>query len=110
MAPQQPVLLVDFAVYKPPEELKIDYFATQKASRKWQECKEENYEFINKVFLRSGISPCGTYLPAWINPVHTKEPKWDIETAKQEAEMTMCGALADLLEKTGVQPYGFDLS
>lgn len=36
MAPQQPVLLVDFAVYKPPEELKIDYFATQKASRKWQ--------------------------------------------------------------------------
>lgn len=36
MAPQQPVLLVDFAVYKPPEELKIDYFATQKAAQKWQ--------------------------------------------------------------------------
>jgi hypothetical protein len=41
MAPQQPVLLVDFAVYKPPEELKIEYFATQKASRKWQVCADE---------------------------------------------------------------------
>jgi hypothetical protein len=41
MAPQQPVLLVDFAVYKPPEELKIEYFATQKASRKWQVCSRE---------------------------------------------------------------------
>jgi hypothetical protein len=41
MAPQQPVLLVDFAVYKPPEELKIEYFATQKASRKWQVCCRE---------------------------------------------------------------------
>jgi hypothetical protein len=54
------------------------------------------------VFTRSGISPCGTYLPAWINPVHTKEPKYDMDTAKKEAEMTMCGALLELLEKTGV--------
>jgi hypothetical protein len=53
------------------------------------------------VFTRSGISPCGTYLPAWINPVHTKEPKYDMDTAKKEAEMTMCGALSELLEKTG---------
>ncbi|WIA34976.1 hypothetical protein OEZ86_013257 [Tetradesmus obliquus] len=109
MAPQQPVLLVDFAVYKPPEELKIEYFATQKASRKWQECKEENYEFISKVFTRSGISPCGTYLPAWINPIHTKEPKYDMDTAKKEAEMTMCGALSELLEKTGIRPQEIDI-
>ncbi len=36
MAPQQPVLLVDFAVYKPPEELKVHYLEAQKASRKWK--------------------------------------------------------------------------
>jgi hypothetical protein len=66
-----------------------------------QECKEENYEFIKKVFDRSGISPTASYLPAWINPAHTKEPKYDMDSAKKEAEMTMCGAVADLLEKTG---------
>lgn len=67
-----------------------------------QECKDENYDFIRKVFLKSGISQNGAYLPAWVNPVMTKEPKYDMATAKLEAEMTMCGAMADLLEKTGV--------
>jgi hypothetical protein len=66
-----------------------------------QECKDENYDFIRKVFLKSGISQHGSYLPAWINPVLTKEPKYDMATAKLEAEMTMCGAMADLLDKTG---------
>lgn len=186
MAPQVPIYLVDFSVYKPPEELKVNYWDVAKAARKWrvrrplvaawggpswhiidfrgpheqqahtsavsqsvyicmaalrrsaagcraaqpeqhttprkgppavhdrsvthpactcflQEVKDENYDFIKKVFERSGISPNGTYLPAWINPVHTKEPKYDMDTAKKEAEMTMCGAVADLLEKTGAR-------
>ena len=66
-----------------------------------QECKDENFEFISRIFARSGINPEGTYLPPWINPVHSKEPKYDMDTAKKEAEMVMCGAVADLLEKTG---------
>lgn len=36
MAPQQPVLMVDFSVYKPPEELKINYIEAKKASRAWE--------------------------------------------------------------------------
>lgn len=36
MAMRQPVLLVDFAVYKPPEDLKVDYLAAQDASKQWQ--------------------------------------------------------------------------
>ena len=36
MAPQQPVYLVDFSVYKPPEELKLNYPECQKASKKWK--------------------------------------------------------------------------
>lgn len=36
MAMREPVLLVDFAVYKPPEELKVDYLAAQDASKQWQ--------------------------------------------------------------------------
>lgn len=54
------------------------------------------------MFAKSGISHHGSYLPAWINPTLTTEPKYDMATAKLEAEMTMCGAMADLLEKTGV--------
>ena len=66
-----------------------------------QDCKDENYDFITKVFERSGISPTASFLPAWIHPANTKDPKHDMDSAKKEAEMTMCGAVADLLEKTG---------
>ncbi|KAI8477402.1 MAG: FAE1/Type III polyketide synthase-like protein-domain-containing protein [Monoraphidium minutum] len=108
MAPR-PVYLVDFSVYKPPEELKVNYLESQKASRQWKECKEENFEFISRIFQRSGISAENTYLPPWINPVHSKVPKYDMDTAKKEAEMVMCGAVADLLEKTGTRPQDIDV-
>lgn len=108
MAPR-PVYLVDFSVYKPPEELKVDYIESQKASRQWKECKEENFEFISRIFARSGISAQSTYLPSWINPVHSAEPRYDMEAAKKEAEMVMCGAVADLLEKTGTRPQEIDV-
>jgi len=69
-----------------------------------QECKEENFEFISRIFERSGISPTNTYLPAAIHPVHNKDrPHYDMDAAKVEAEMVMCGAVSDLLEKTGAQ-------
>jgi hypothetical protein len=35
-AMRQPVLLVDYSVYKPPEDLKVDYLAAQDASKQWQ--------------------------------------------------------------------------
>lgn len=60
-----------------------------------------SHGFFSKVFLKSGISHSGSYLPASINPTLTNEPKYDMATAKLEAEMVMCGALSDLLEKTG---------
>jgi hypothetical protein len=53
------------------------------------------------------MSPTNTYLPAAINPeVNREGPKYDMDTAKKEAEMVMCGAVSDLLEKTGEQAGG----
>lgn len=72
-----------------------------------QACQNENHEFTTRIFERSGISPTGTYLPPWINPVHVKEPRYDMDAAKREAEMVMGGAVADLLQKTGApRPAG----
>lgn len=71
---------------------------------------DENHGFTDRIFRRSGISPTATYLPPWINPVHTKEPKTDMDHAKKEAEMVMIGAVSDLLEKTGafyLNGFGF---
>lgn len=44
---------------------------------------------IIQVFLKSGLSPQATYLPACIHPKHTSEPKNDITSALAETEMVM---------------------
>ncbi|GBF90942.1 hypothetical protein Rsub_03797 [Raphidocelis subcapitata] len=105
----RPVYLVDFSVYKPPDEMKMNYNQAYTLSRQWKECVDDNHEFISKVFQRSGISPTESYLPPWVNPATCKEPKYDMDSAKKEAEMVMGGAVADLLEKTGTRPDEIDI-
>jgi hypothetical protein len=53
------------------------------------------------VFLKSGISQHGSFLPAWVNPLLTKEPRYDMNMSMREAEMTMGGAMQQLLDRTG---------
>jgi hypothetical protein len=62
---------------------------------------EENTQFQLKVVRKSGLDVDGTYLPPAIHPSIADEPKTDMKTAMLEAEMVMCGAVSDLLEKTG---------
>ncbi|KIY93827.1 3-ketoacyl-CoA synthase 5 [Monoraphidium neglectum] len=82
--------MLDFAVYKPPAEFKMYV--------------EENTQFQLKVVRKSGLDVDGTYLPPAIHPSIADEPKTDMKTAMLEAEMVMCGAVSDLLEKTGTWP------
>ena len=66
-------------------------------------------DFMCRVHERSGLSPCGTYLPASIHPSLTAEPKADLDTAREEARMVMFGAVAELLEKTGLAATDVDI-
>jgi len=104
-----PVYLVDFSVYKPPEELKLSYKEGHEPSKKWKIYDAEKDEFVTKILSKSGINMEGTYSPAWLNPQHTAEPKYDMDTALKEAQMVMCGAVSDLLEKTGLRPTDIDV-
>ena len=46
--------------------------------------------FVNaQVFIKSGISPTASYLPACVHPKHTREPNTDIPSALAESEMVM---------------------
>ena len=42
-----------------------------------------------QVFIKSGISPTATYLPACIHPKHTGAPRRDMDSASAEAEAVM---------------------
>ena len=46
-------------------------------------------DFMMKIFVKSGLSKHGTYLPPSVHPCHTKEPRNDMNAGMEEAEMVM---------------------
>lgn len=66
-----------------------------------QEHKDDNMQFMCRVFERSGIGANASYLPPWISPMHVRQSRNDMDSAMREAQMVMVGAVTDLLEKTG---------
>eukprot|EP00775_Hariotina_reticulata_P006451 gene6451-6680_t len=106
---REPVYLVDFSVYKPPEELRVNLDVAQERGRQWSMYSEGMKDFMVKVVERSGLSQSGTYLPAPINPMITPEPRNDITAALQEAKEVMTGAVEELLAKTGLRPQDIDI-
>ncbi|KAI8472024.1 MAG: FAE1/Type III polyketide synthase-like protein-domain-containing protein [Monoraphidium minutum] len=106
----RPVYLLDFSVYKPPEDLRMNVAQAEANAREsWSMYTEASKDFMVKVFEKSGISPTGTYLPPTINPCVVDEPRTGIPEATQEARMVMFGAVSDLLEKTGTPPSEIDI-
>jgi hypothetical protein len=64
---------------------------------------------MGRVFVKSGISPITTYLPACVHPKFVPFPRTSLDLAREEAEMVMCGAINELLERTGFEPRQIDI-
>nr|GEU92626.1 3-ketoacyl-CoA synthase 4-like [Tanacetum cinerariifolium] len=95
----RPVYLVDFACYRPPDNLKV------KNSEIYERAKEglfgfsqSSLDFLKKIFERSGLGD-ETYLPA---VMHENPPKPSFLAARDEAEREMYGALDNLFKSTKV--------
>eukprot|EP00879_Flechtneria_rotunda_P028867 GHRR01031100.1.p1 GENE.GHRR01031100.1~~GHRR01031100.1.p1 ORF type:complete len:243 (-),score=83.47 GHRR01031100.1:164-892(-) len=106
---KEPVYLVDFSVYKPPEDLRLDRQEAEEKAKSWSMYSEELRDFMVKVVTRSGLNQSGTFLPAAVNPLLSKEPKYDMATAMEEAKAVMTGAVEDLLAKTGLRATDIDI-
>ncbi|CAA7403471.1 unnamed protein product [Spirodela intermedia] len=96
----RPVYLVDFACYKPDDELKItkDMFLDMTESSGG--FSEETIQFQEKIARRSGLGE-ETYLPRGII---SRPPNLSMEEARIEAENVMFGSIDALLKKTKVDP------
>lgn len=105
----RPVYLVDFAAYKPPEELRVVREELKEHGKKWPMYSEDMKDFMEKVHIKSGLAEDGTYLPESIHPVHNTCPRYDMDTARKEAEMVMFTAVQELLDKTGLKPTDIDI-
>ncbi|KAG2499530.1 hypothetical protein HYH03_002476 [Edaphochlamys debaryana] len=104
------VFLVDLAVFKPPQEWRVDQDYTHKLWRDTQRYSPEEIDFQERVYARSGLSRDRAHLPPWLNPQHCgNDQRTDLAAAEAEARLTMTGAVQALLDKTGLRPSDIDI-
>ncbi|KAH7567259.1 hypothetical protein ACOSP7_010939 [Xanthoceras sorbifolium] len=96
----RPVYLVDYACYRPPDELKAPYEKFMTHSRLQGDFDENSLEFQRKILERSGLGE-ETYVP---EAMHFIPPKPSMAAAREEAEQVMYGALDNLFNSTNVNP------
>lgn len=98
--------MLDFAVYKPPEECRCTYNVVMQGARRFKVFNEQSQAFMDKILLRSGLAPDGTFLPkGYVTDPH--ELTW--ERAKEEAEVIMFTVVEEALKKTGLKPTDIDV-
>ncbi|XP_027181337.1 3-ketoacyl-CoA synthase 10 [Coffea eugenioides] len=96
----RPIYLLDFACYKPHDDLKVTKEQFIEMARKSGKFNEASLEFQKRIVESSGIGD-ETYVPKSImSPENTATMK----EGRAEASMVMFGALDDLFEKTKIRP------
>ncbi|WIA33064.1 hypothetical protein OEZ86_006220 [Tetradesmus obliquus] len=96
-------------MFDAPEELKVDFVASQEAARSWKVATPEKVDFVSKIFLASGISTTRTAIPACLQPTQTQEPKTDLHSAQAEAKMVYGQVISEVLRKTGLAATDIDI-
>ncbi|XP_071935438.1 3-ketoacyl-CoA synthase 4-like [Coffea arabica] len=94
------VYLVDYACYRPPDHLQVNFNKFMDHSRLTGDFDESSLEFQRKILERSGLG-VETYLP---EAMHCVPPRPSMSTAREEAEQVMFGALDNLFKSTNVKP------
>ncbi|CAM8916595.1 unnamed protein product [Rhodiola kirilowii] len=94
------IYLVDFACFKPSDELKVtkDEFIEQ--ARRSGKFDEESLKFQRRILESSGIGD-ETYIP---KAIMSSDNCTTMKEGRAEASMVMFGALDELFEKTRVRP------
>ena len=96
----RPVYLVDFACYKPDDNLMISQDGFIDMTENNGGFSDETIKFQEKIARRSGLGD-ETYLPRGIL---SRPPNLSMEEARLEAEHVMFGCIDALLKKTKVNP------
>ncbi|XP_027355892.1 3-ketoacyl-CoA synthase 9-like [Abrus precatorius] len=94
------IYLVDFACYKPPAQLKVNYDKFMYHTVLTRDFNDSSLEFQRKILERSGLGE-ETYVP---QAMHNIPPTPTMAAARNEAEQVMFGALDALFSNTKVNP------
>ncbi|KAI3432776.1 hypothetical protein D9Q98_004315 [Chlorella vulgaris] len=102
---QPPVYLLDFECYRPEDKNKVTYNRFITGSRDSGFFDAAAMDFQTRILHKSGLSD-ETFFPPGL---HLDPPEFDMAWARQEAELVMFNAVADLLAKTGLRPRQVDV-
>eukprot|EP00252_Welwitschia_mirabilis_P000654 TRINITY_DN10632_c0_g1_i2.p1 TRINITY_DN10632_c0_g1~~TRINITY_DN10632_c0_g1_i2.p1 ORF type:complete len:531 (+),score=9.86 TRINITY_DN10632_c0_g1_i2:53-1645(+) len=100
MSRPRPVYLLDFACYRPGDELKVSKEEFIIQARKSGKFDEASLEFQRRILERSGLGD-ETYLP---KAVMAPAPCSTMKEGRAEAQQVIFGALDELFEKCRVRP------
>ncbi|KAI4316444.1 hypothetical protein L6164_024422 [Bauhinia variegata] len=101
MSRPRPIYLIDFACYKPSDDLKVSREQFIELARKSGKFDEGSLEFQRRILMSSGIGD-ETYIPKAV--IASSENCATMKEGRAEASMVMFGALDELFEKTRVRP------
>ncbi|KAI9106496.1 hypothetical protein K1719_022024 [Acacia pycnantha] len=101
MSRPRSIYLIDFACYKPNDDLKVPREEFIEVARRSGKFDEESLEFQKRMLMSSGIGD-ETYIPKAV--IGSSESSATMKEGRAEASMVMFGALDELFEKTGVRP------
>jgi len=101
----RPVYLVDFALFQPPDSLKVTTERYMKQIKRLSNFTEESLAFQERLLQRSGLGQ-ETYFPPGIL---AEPPDLTMAQARNEADMVFTGCLNELFERTGLKPQNIDI-
>lgn len=96
----QSIYLIDFACFKPDEDLKVTKEQFIELARKSGKFDEASLEFQKKILESSGIGD-ETYVP---KAIMSPENITTMKEGRAEASMVIFGAMDELFQKTGIRP------
>ncbi|XP_010692949.2 3-ketoacyl-CoA synthase 10 [Beta vulgaris subsp. vulgaris] len=100
MSRPRPIYLLDFACYKPSDELKVSKEEFIEMARQSGKFDEETLQFKRRILDSSGIGD-ETYVP---KSIISKNNITTMKEGREEASMVIFGALDELFEKTRIRP------
>ncbi|CAL1370549.1 unnamed protein product [Linum trigynum] len=100
MSRPRSIYLIDFACYKPDDDLKVTKDQFIDLARRTGKFDEASLEFQQRILHSSGIGD-ETYIP---KAIMAQENCATMKEGRAEASMVMFGALDELFEKTRIRP------
>jgi len=106
---EQPVYLIDFSTFEPPEDWKVTPDQLMQIMR-FQNCfTEESVEFLDRMLKQSGCGPRTAWPPGTVQCLEGKPADTTAEAARKESEIVIFDCVESVLKKTKTNPKDIDV-